>query len=115
MTAMGGAGTSFSHVGTFAHDLVPIEDFYTRVLEFAVTDRGEYPERTIIFLSRGPDAHHETVLVSGRPVELGFIVINQISLRCGSPSIATAFHQPMLREPAASSVSRVTHGNALTV
>jgi catechol 2,3-dioxygenase-like lactoylglutathione lyase family enzyme len=31
---------SFSHMGMFATDLARMEDFYTRVLGFAVTDKG---------------------------------------------------------------------------
>ena len=32
---------SFSHVGLFVHDIERMADFYTRLLGFAVSDRGE--------------------------------------------------------------------------
>jgi len=35
---------SFSHMGMFVADAARMEDFYTRVLGFAVTDRGERVE-----------------------------------------------------------------------
>lgn len=108
-------GLSFSHVGIFVHDMELMEDFYTRVLEFTVTDRGVSPERTIVFLSRDPREHHQIVLATGRPAELGFNVINQISMRCDSLSTLKDFYQRMLREPAVRSVDSVSHGNALSV
>ena len=32
---------SMSHIGLYVHDLPTMEDFYTRVLGFTVTDRGK--------------------------------------------------------------------------
>ncbi|MDP2220396.1 MAG: VOC family protein, partial [Hydrogenophaga sp.] len=76
---------SFDHIGLFANDLAKMEDFYTRVLEFTVTDRGQLQRQDseefldLLFLSRNPDQHHQIVLVSGRPVDLSFNVVNQVS------------------------------------
>lgn len=36
-------GFSFSHFGMFVTDIALLEDFYTRILDFTVTDRGELP------------------------------------------------------------------------
>ena len=69
-------GLSFSHVGFFVHDLARMEDFYSRILEFTVTDRGQLPGPSgpleLVFLSRDPDEHHQIVLISGRPREIAF-------------------------------------------
>lgn len=64
-------GIVFSHIGLFVHDLRVMEDFYTRVLEFSVTDRGQLPGENgkpmdLVFISRDPDEHHQIVLVAGR-------------------------------------------------
>ncbi|RXR28534.1 VOC family protein [Sphingobium fluviale] len=82
----------FSHMGFATSDLAAMEDFYTRVLGFSVTDRGEVLGMSLVFLSRDPDDHHQLVLVSGRPDDLPAnpyhpqfgCVINQISFKVSS-------------------------------
>jgi catechol-2,3-dioxygenase len=62
----------FSHFGVNCFDLDRMEDFYTRVIGFVVTDRGtlQVGER-IVFLSMDPNEHHQMVLVSGRTEGIG--------------------------------------------
>ena len=61
---------SFSHFGFFVRDIPGMEDFYTRVLGFAVTDRGELDTPrgrvSLVFMTRDPKDHHQIVLASGR-------------------------------------------------
>jgi len=68
-------------MGIFVADLARMEDFYTRVLGFAVTERGELGSTTMVFLSLDPGEHHQIILASGRPKEVAFNPINQISFR----------------------------------
>lgn len=82
----------FSHMGFAVKDLQKMEDFYTRLLGFSVTDRGEVLGMDLVFLSRDPMDHHQLVLVSGKPDNIPpnpfhpqfGSVINQISFRVGS-------------------------------
>ena len=82
----------FSHMGFAVSDLAVMEDFYSRVLGFTVTDRGEVMGMNLVFLSRDPLDHHQLVLVTGRPKDLPpnpfhpqfGSLINQISFRVGS-------------------------------
>jgi len=82
----------FSHMGFACSDLAKMEDFYTRVLGFTVTDHGEFGGMRLIFMSRDPLEHHQLVLVSGRPDNLPpnpyhpqfGSLINQISFRVAS-------------------------------
>lgn len=111
-------GLAFSHVGIFVRDVARMEDFYTRVLEFTVTDRGQLPgpagPMDLVFLSRDPDEHHQIVLITGRPQETTFNVINQLSLK--ADSLATL--KEMLRRVQAEqlpNITPVTHGNALSI
>lgn len=111
-------GLAFSHVGLFVRDIARMEDFYTRVLEFTVTDRGQLPgphgPMDLVFLSRDPDEHHQIVLITGRPSEPSFNVINQLSLK--ADSLATL--KEMLRRVQAEDLPNilpVTHGNALSI
>jgi catechol-2,3-dioxygenase len=96
---------SFSHMGIFVTDLARMEDFYTRVLGFTVTDRGdlETPRGRLqfVFLSRDPREHHQVVMASGRPADLPFNPINEMYRRLQ--------HEPVTE------ISPVSHGNALSV
>jgi catechol 2,3-dioxygenase-like lactoylglutathione lyase family enzyme len=109
---------SFSHFGMFVTDLDRLEAFYRDVLGFTVTDRGELEgprgPMNLVFLSRDPDEHHQIVLVSGRPAELAFNPINQISLRADSLPTLRRIHSRLLQAGCRDAVP-VTHGNALSV
>jgi catechol 2,3-dioxygenase len=86
------ANLMFSHMGLSVKDIVKMEDFYTRVLGFTVTDRGTAGGMKLVFLSRNPLDHHQIVLASGRPAQLPANTdnpqfgpsINQISFKMGS-------------------------------
>ncbi|HET7597448.1 MAG TPA: VOC family protein [Burkholderiales bacterium] len=108
----------FSHVGFFVRDLERMADFYSRVLGFTITDRGnlETPRGAVglVFLSRDPTEHHQIALVSGRPEELPFNPINQISFRMADFAGLREMHRRIQGE-AVSEIAPVSHGNALSV
>ena len=110
---------SFSHFGFFVRDLDRMVDFYTRLLGFAVSDRGELETPRgplkLAFLTRDPREHHQIVLASGRPDDLPFNTINQISFRMESFSGLREMHRAIQSERGVSEVSPVSHGNALSV
>jgi hypothetical protein len=85
------------------------------VLGFAVTDRGPLGAADLVFLSRDPREHHQIVLATGRPAELGFNVVNQISFRCPDLAALRTFHDRIGREPAVTEIRPITHGNAWSV
>lgn len=62
---------TWSHAVLNVKDTDRMLDFYTRVLGFRITDRGELPGRgaEIIFLSQDPDEHHQVALVPMRQDE----------------------------------------------
>ena len=84
----------FSHMGLSVKDIARMEDFYSRVLGFTVTDRGHAGGMQLVFLSRNPLDHHQIVLATGRPENLPANTanaqfgpsINQISFKMGSLS-----------------------------
>lgn len=96
----------FSHLGFAVSDLGRMEDFYTRVLGFTVTDRGEVLGMDLVFLSRDPMDHHQIVLVSGRPDNLPpnpyhpqfGSLINQISFRVSSLQALRELHEILVSE-----------------
>jgi catechol-2,3-dioxygenase len=109
-----------SHLGLFVHDMSTMEDFYTRVLDFTVTDRGQLATSEpgkfadLVFTSRDPDEHHQIVLVSGRPAQIGFNIVNQLSLRADSLATLRRMHRRFADEKVADLVA-ITHGNAISV
>jgi catechol-2,3-dioxygenase len=105
---------SVSHFGINVHDLALMEDFYTRVLGFTVTDRGQLGETALVFLSRDPAEHHQLVMASGRPGELPYNVINQISFRVRDLAALRHFHAAIQKERV-SAIAPVTHGNAISL
>jgi catechol-2,3-dioxygenase len=109
---------AFSHIGFFVRDLERMADFYSRVLGFAVSDRGELDtprgKVALVFLTNDPREHHQIVLASGRPESLPFNPINQISFRVPDFAGLRAMHRAIQQEPV-SEISPVSHGNALSV
>jgi catechol-2,3-dioxygenase len=104
-----------SHFGIFVKSLEPMVDFYTRVLGLVVTDRGPLaggPELT--FLSHDPDEHHQLVLVTGRPQDNSFNVVNQISFKLASLEDLKTMHA-RVRAEGIEQFRIVTHGNAWSV
>jgi catechol 2,3-dioxygenase-like lactoylglutathione lyase family enzyme len=104
----------FSHVGIFVTDLSRMADFYTRVLGFVVSDRGPRPDGSeIAFMTRDPQEHHQVVLATGRPADLKFNTVNQISFRVDSLATLRTLYLRLKKEPIVD-LGPVTHGNALS-
>jgi len=101
-------------MGMFVADAARMEDFYTRVLGFAVTDRGLLGATQLIFLSRDPREHHQIVLASGKPQSLPFNPINQISFRMAEFAGLREMHRRLAAEKVRE-LYPVSHGNALSV
>jgi catechol 2,3-dioxygenase-like lactoylglutathione lyase family enzyme len=109
---------AFSHLGLYVRELAAMEDFYSRVMGFTVTDRGELDSPagrvSLVFLSRDPQEHHQLLLVTGRPDTAHYNVINQISFRVdGLPSLRH-FHGALQKERV-TELSPLTHGNAISL
>jgi catechol-2,3-dioxygenase len=101
-------------MGMFVADAARMEDFYTRVLGFAVTDRGNLGPTSIVFLSRDPREHHQIILASGRPGDGGFNPINQVSFRMAEFAGLREMHRRLEAEKVRD-LRPVSHGNALSV
>ncbi len=113
----------FSHMGLSVIDIDRMERFYTDVLGFTVTDRGELDMgMKLVFLSRDPLDHHQIVLATGRPPALPDNVhatqfgpsINQISFKMGSIADLRDIHQ-RLQEDGANHIFPGNHGIAWSI
>ena len=103
---------SMSHIGIYVYDVPKMEDFYTRVLGFTVTDRGKVRGMDIVFTSWDAKDHHQVILVAGRPKELAYNHINQISFRVSSVEDLQAVWRRVKDEPGVSDLRGMDHGNA---
>jgi catechol-2,3-dioxygenase len=106
---------TFSHFGFFVRDLERMADFYTRVLGFTVSDRGQLGKVSLVFLTRDPREHHQIVLASGRPEDLPFNSINQISFRMRDFAGLREMYRAIQAERDVSEIAPVSHGNALSL
>jgi catechol-2,3-dioxygenase len=109
---------SSSHMGMFVADIARMRDFYTRVLGFTVTDEGDMETARgrlqFVFLSRNPAEHHQIVMATGKPRELSFNTINQISFRMADFAGLRTMYRRLLAEEA-KELYPISHGNALSV
>ncbi len=106
---------SLSHFGIYVYDMKLMERFYTELLGFVVTDRGNIRGRDLLFLSRSPDDHHQIVMAGGRTGKPDDQVINQLSFRVGSLDDLKAFYGDLKRRTDVREISPISHGNAWSV
>lgn len=112
----------FSHMGLSVKDIPAMEEFYTKVLGFTVTDRGHAGGMQLVFLSRDPLDHHQIVLASGRPPQLPANTanpqfgpsINQISFKLGGLSDLRDIHKRLLAA-GGESIFPANHGIAWSI
>ena len=109
-------GLTLSHVGLFVTDMPRMVDFYTGFLGFAESDRGTLADGRgeIVFMTRDPREHHQLVLASGRPAQLLFNIVNQLSFRVDSLDTLRELQRGLKHEHA-TGLGAVSHGNALSV
>ncbi|MEJ8814348.1 VOC family protein [Variovorax ureilyticus] len=105
---------TFSHLGLFVSDLAAMTRFYREALQFTVTDEGDLGSVQLVFLSRDPAEHHQLVLASGRPADLTFNPVNQVSFRVPDLAQLRRFHARLIQAGAVD-VALVTHGNAISI
>jgi catechol-2,3-dioxygenase len=112
----------FSHMGISVRDLPNMEKFYTTVLDFTITDRGQAAGMDLVFMSRDPDDHHQVVLATGRPANMPLNTandqfgpsINQISFKLGSMDDLREIHK-RLQAWGTSHIFPANHGIAWSV
>jgi len=105
---------SFSHMGLFVTDLLKMVDFYTRVLGFVISDRAVRPDgNEVCFITLDPREHHQIVLATGRPPDLSYSVIQQLSFRLETLSALREIYKALKREPI-TELGPISHGNAIS-
>jgi catechol 2,3-dioxygenase-like lactoylglutathione lyase family enzyme len=109
-------GLTLSHCGIYVTDMARMVDFYSGFLGFAVSDRGTLSDGRgqITFLTRDPREHHQFVLATGRPADLSFNIVNQLSFRVDSLDTLRELQRGIAKE-GGTELGPVSHGNALSV
>ena len=105
------------HVGIYVNDIDRMEQFYTRVFDLKVTDRGRVPRldnRQIVFMSGAVDAHHQMVLLAGKDPASGPSVVFQFSFYLETLSELRAIRDRLQAE-GATDIKAICHGNAWSV
>ena len=98
---------SLSHFELNVSDLPAMEDFYTRVLGFVITDRGA-GGGGLVFLSRNPGEHHQVVLNPGHGGEPAATRVDHLSFRVDSLDSLRRVHASLLENGV--EVDTVSHG-----
>lgn len=106
---------SFSHMGFYVRDIERMTRFYRDVMCFFQTDRGLLGTVELAFFSRDPTEHHQIVLATGRPSDLSFSVINQISLRVPDLATLREVRNRAQADPEVTDMVTATHGNAVSI
>lgn len=102
-----------SHVGIHVFDLGIAREFYVDVLGLTVTD--EDFGKGVVFLSSHPELeHHEILLASGREVDRGAKLVQQISFRVESLD-ALLVYFTRLKSGSVPIDMIVSHGNAIGI
>jgi len=106
---------TFSHMGFYVRDLERMARFYKDVMCFFETDRGDLGPVQLMFFSRDPTEHHQLILATGRPADLAFNVINQISLRVPDLATLREVRNRVTADPDVTDLQCATHGNAISI
>jgi catechol 2,3-dioxygenase len=102
-----------SHFEIRVRDLAAMEDFYTRVLGFAVTDRSG-DGRRMVFLSADPGEHHQVVLAESGDGDAAPGAIDHLAFRVEDLTRLRA-HLGGLQAHGGLAVETVSHGTTWSV
>jgi catechol-2,3-dioxygenase len=105
-----------THMAIFVNDLSKMKEFYSSVFGLTVTDEGPHPMAPVdmVFLSASPAEHHQFVLVSGRPDNVAFNIVQQMSFLVRSLGELRGMRDRVAA--AGLEVKRAcTHGNAWSI
>ena len=109
----------FTHFGFWVTDLERMADFYQKLFKMHRTDEGYIEghdlKADLVFLTRDPMVHHQIVLIGGKPEEISFNVINQISFLVEALSDLRKFWNILENKQDISDLYALTHGNAWSV
>lgn len=103
---------NFTHTGTFCSDLDNMVEFYCSKLGFVISDKGVASTgHRLFFMTQNPEVHHQLVLFDGKPTDLPFNPINQLSFLLDSLDDLRAYYA-FAKANGIGPLDQVDHGNA---
>ena len=84
---------ALSHFEIKARDVARLEDFYTRILKFVVTDRSAPGAHQMVFLSLNPGEHHQIVLAEAGGGDFGAGSLDHLAFRVDGLGQLRHFHR----------------------
>jgi catechol 2,3-dioxygenase len=105
-----------THVGLYVEDMDKMADFYQQLMGMVVTDQGEFLGKRLTFLSRDADEHHQLVLVTGRKVPDGVLLLSQVSFRLEEEDlVGLRWFRRTAIELGATGMEGRNHGNSWSI
>lgn len=105
----------FTHAGVFCSDLDNMVDFYCQKLGFVVSDKGiASTGHRLFFMTQDPEIHHQIVLFNGKPEDLPFNPINQLSFLLDSIEDLRRYYE-FACNSGIENIGQVDHGNAWSI
>lgn len=105
---------ALSHFEIKARYLPRLEDFYTRILGFVVTDRSPPGAHQMVFLSLSPGEHHQIVLAEAGGGDFGAGSVDHLAFRVEGLGPLRAYHKA-LHGYGGLPVDAVSHGTSWSV
>lgn len=109
----------WSHVFLHVRDMARMVAFYTDVLGFEVTDRGDAGGRAVAFLSQVPTDHHQIAFLGPAANEaradesaLPNTRVGHFAFRVPALAEVRALHRRLQADARVTEVNPITHGNA---
>ena len=105
----------FTHAGIHCVDLDLMVDFYCNKLGLVIIDEGVASTgHRLYFLSQDPEIHHQIVLFDGKPDNLPFNPVNQLSFLVKSLADLRAYYH-FAQKAGIQNIGQVDHGNAWSI
>ncbi|RFP09289.1 VOC family protein [Duganella sp. BJB488] len=102
----------YTHTGIFCADLDMMVEFYRAKIGFIVSDRGVASTgHRLFFMTQDPEIHHQLVLFDGKPTDLPFNPINQLSFLLDTLEDLRTYYK-RAQEFGLRDLDQVDHGNA---
>ncbi len=105
---------ALSHFEIKARDVAGLEDFYTRILGFVVTDRSPANAHAMVFLSLNPGEHHQIVLSEAGGGDFGAGSLDHLAFRVEDLGALRGYDKA-IRGYGGLPVDAVSHGTSWSV
>ena len=103
---------NLEHFGINVIDIDLMEKFYCENFGFMASDRGvRFNGTKIVFLTKSSNVHHQFVLIDGRPKDINYNNINQISFSFKTLDELRAVHAQLTAQ-GITEIMQINHGNA---